>query len=204
MRRSWIVPAVSLSWLALCATASATVMTELTLDEMVRSADAIVVGVVEHSGVRLGERNGALEPETITTIRVREWLAGSGGQTVQIRELGGVWQGGGVRYEGTPEYRAGEQVVVFLERRTDGRRDLRTLGMVQGKFLVRPGVPGTPDTVRRELDGIAFVRWVDGRQAIQAPGEQPSMQLDAFLAYVRQARTAWSETPPNGPLGGGR
>jgi hypothetical protein len=181
---------VTLIVLSVSATASATIMVEVPLDEMIASADTIVHGTVVRSAVRVEMRDdGTLEPQTITTIRVREWIAGQGGETVTLRELGGVWQGGVLRYEGTPEYRVGEEVVVFLARRPEAPNDLRTLGMVQGKFLVRHGVPGVSASVHRDLEGIAFYQWANGQQVVQAPGADPAMELQHFLAYVRQFRS---------------
>lgn len=181
---------VALAALAIASSASATVMVEVPLEELVHRADAIVHGTVLSSRTRLEMRDGALEPQTLTTIRVHEWIAGSGGETVTLRELGGTWQGGGVRYDGTPEYAPGEEVVVFLERRPFAPYDLRTLEMVQGKFIVRHGVPGVPAQVLRDLSGVAFVRWAEGRQTIERPGEPPVMELAAFLEYVRYVRGA--------------
>lgn len=177
--------------LAIASSASATVMVEVPLEEMIWNADAIVHGTVTRSGVRMvvGD-DGQMLPNTITTIRVHEWIAGPGGQTVELRELGGEWQGGGLRYEGTPRYREGEQVVVFLERRPEAPHDFRTFAMVQGKFVVRPGVPGVADQVTRELDGVAFASWVRGRQTVSSPRPQPVMALSTFLDYVRATRGA--------------
>ena len=175
--------------LATASTASATVMVEVPLEDLIQQADVIVHGTVVSTAVRLEMREGALEPQTITTIRVREWIAGGGGDEVELRELGGVWQGGGVRFDGTPEYRAGEEVVVFLERRRDEPRDLRTLAMVQGKFEVRHGAPGVPSCVLRDLSGIAFARWADGQQTVSEPGEDPAMELETFLDFVRRVRS---------------
>lgn len=174
--------------LATASTASATVMVEVPLEDLIQQADAIVHGTVVRTAVRLEMREGALEPQTITTIRVREWIAGEGGDEVELRELGGVWQGGGVRFDGTPEYRAGEEVVVFLERRREEPRDLRTLAMVQGKFEVRHGAPGVPSCVLRDLSGVAFARWADGQQTVSEPGDDPAMELETFLDFVRRVR----------------
>ncbi|HJL19642.1 MAG TPA: hypothetical protein RMH99_28525 [Sandaracinaceae bacterium LLY-WYZ-13_1] len=174
--------------LFLSSTASATVMVEVPLEDMIRSADAIVYGTVERTGVRMSIGERGMEPQTLTTVRVHEWLAGEGGETVRIRELGGQWQGGGLHYEGTPTYEVGERVVVFLERRDEAPHDLRTFAMVQGKFVIRPGVPGTPDRVQRDLEGVAFARWADGRQTVSPPGREPAMSLDAFLDFVRRVR----------------
>lgn len=188
MSRTWAWALSAAASLAVASTASATVMVEVPLDEMIQRADAIVHGTVVASRVRLNVRDGALEPQTLTTIRVTEWLAGHGGETVELRELGGTWQGGGLRYDGTPEYAVGEQVVVFLERRPEAPNDLRTFAMVQGKFTVRPGVPGVPDSVSRDLSGIAFARWADGQQTVSAAPAEPAMELESFLDHVRRVR----------------
>jgi len=174
--------------LAMAASASATVMLELSLEELVRDADSIVHATVVHTGVRMALRENSIAPETLTTLRVHEWIAGAGGETVQIREIGGVWQGGGQRIDGTPTYRLGEEVVLFIERREQAPNDLRTLAMVQGKFVVRHGVGAVPSTVRRDLDGVGFLRWAEGQQTVVAPHDDPVMQLDMFLDHVRRVR----------------
>jgi len=178
----------ALATLAFAASASATVMVELSLEELVRGADTIVHASVIDTGVQMRLSANSMEPQTITTLRVHEWIAGAGADTVEVRELGGVWQGGGLRFDGTPGFARGEEVVLFLERRPDAPHDLRTLGMVQGKFIVRHGVGGVTSTVHRDLPGIAFASWSSGRQVISAPGQQPVMQLDTFLDYVRRLR----------------
>ncbi|MBX3270022.1 MAG: hypothetical protein KF729_07155 [Sandaracinaceae bacterium] len=179
------------------ASASATVMIEYALEELVGGADAVVHATVVQSRVRMVlDGEGGMAPETLTTLRVHEWIAGPGGATVELRELGGVYPGGGLRYDGTPEYAVGEEVVVFLERRHEAPHDLRTLGMAQGKFIVRQGLGGVPSTVRRDLTGIAFARWRDGVQTVVHPCdgatsarcEQPGMDLHGFLDYVRRVR----------------
>ena len=191
MRRRISLAALGLlacmAWLG-ASSASATVMVEVPLEQLVQRADAIVHATVTRTGTRMEMREGGLEPQTIVTLRVHEWIAGEGGETVTLRELGGTWQGGGLRYIGTPEYAVGEEVVIFLERRAEAPHDLRTLEMVQGKFTVRHGVPGVPSTVQRDLDGIAFARWADGRQTVQHAGEDPAMMLETFLDFVRQVR----------------
>jgi hypothetical protein len=174
--------------LAIASPASATVMVELPLEELIQRADVIVHARVVQSRVRVEMRSGALEPQTLTTLEVLEWIAGPGGRTVQLRELGGAWQGGGVHFEGTPEYQAGEEVIVFLERRPEAPHDLRTLAMAQGKFVVRHGVPGVPASVHRDLSGIAFASWADGQQTVRAPGVEPAVELGVFLDFVRRTR----------------
>lgn len=189
--RSGFALALTLSVLGVAAGASATVMVEIPLDTMIQDADIIVHGRVVESGVRMNANGDSFVPETLTTVQVTEWLGGEAREeTVTLRELGGIWQGGGLHYEGTPRYRVGEEVILFLERRPEAPHDLRTMGMVQGKFSVRHGVPGVPSSVRRELEGIAFASWADGQQRVNAPGDEPAVELQVFLDHVRRVRGA--------------
>lgn len=202
MKQRAVGALASLAVLAWAYPASATVMVEVPLEELARDADAIVHATVVSSGVRMALRGQGLTPETVTTLRVHTWLAGAGlagegGETVTLRELGGVWREGGLHYEGTPRYRPGEEVVVFLRRRPEAPNDLRTMGMVQGKFSVRHGVGGVPSRVHRDLDGVAFVHWADGQQTVRPPNAEPEMELRAFLSAILQMR-AQGTTPPGG------
>jgi hypothetical protein len=173
--------------LAALATASATVMVEVTLEDMARDADAVVVGVVERTGVRMVMLPDGMEPHSITRVRVRSWIKGSGGDSVVIDELGGVHAQGGMWIDGTPEYRTGEEVVVFLERRPDDPSLYRTYGMAQGKFLIMRGVPGVPDTVEHDVSAVGFARWADGRMQVVPGRNGPAMELEGFLDVVRAA-----------------
>ncbi len=197
----WVGPIAALGvilWSS--AVARATVMVEVPLEDMILGADAIVHGRVIANDVRMSLDRGELEPNTFVTIEVTEWLAGEGGRTVTLRELGGTFQGITTEVVGVPRYAVGDEVIVFLERREDGREDLRTMAMAQGQFRVRHSLTEAP-RVERDLEGVAFARWVDGQQTVQDPAS-PSMELEAFKAYVRQTR---GETLPGagGPATGG-
>ena len=188
--RSLLFSAIALALgaaITLAPTAHATVMVEIPLEDLVRDADAIVLGTVERVGVRLQmDPDGqGMDPHTITVVRVSEWLKGSGSDLVTIDELGGVMGEMGLRIDGTPEYRPNQRVVVFLHR-VDGR--LRTLQMAQGAFEVLPGVPGTPSIVQRDLEAIGLARWTEGQMSVEHGGRS-AMRLDDFLAFVRATLT---------------
>ena len=185
-RPLFAVWAAALAALAHASPAGATVMVEVPLEALVRDADAIVHGFVERTGTQMVVRDGGLEPRTITVVRVRTWLKGSGGETVVIREIGGEWQNGGMRIDGTPVYGAGDEVVAFLERNSEQPSIYRTYAMVQGKFDVVHGAPGVPSMVRRDLASIAFARWVDGEMTVQGAPNDPAMALEPFLDLVRR------------------
>lgn len=189
----------ALTWITLLpATASATVMVEVPIEDMARDADAIVLGRVTSSEVRvvIDPVRGAM-PHTLTTIAVADWIAGSGGATVVVDELGGEIQGQGLAIAGTPVYRAGEEVLVFLER-ADGR--LRTYAMAQGRFEIRRGIGGVPDLVTRDLSDVSFVRWGGGAMTVGHGNEAP-VALTTFVDYVRRIATTYG-APPSPPRGG--
>lgn len=179
----WAVPLLAACLWFAPEDARATVLVEVPLDDMIFDAEAIVLGEVVDVGVQMVVReDGRLEPWTVTTIRVEHWLKNGAGSTVTLHERGGEWQGGGMRIDGMPEYRVGERVLVFLWRDPLGR--LRTYGMVQGKFVVRAGVPGVPTTVERDVEAVGFAQWSGGQMTVtHLP--RTVMPLDAMVARIR-------------------
>lgn len=168
--------------------AHATVMVAVPLEELVATSDAIVHARVARSGTRLvlGETGpGSMTPHTLSELTVIEWLAGTDvdgdPQTVTVDEIGGTYAGGGMAIAGTPEFRVGEEVVVFLSR-ADGR--WRTRGMVQGLFVVRPGVPGADTVVVRDTSDVGFAHWDGGPMTVEH-GTREEMALGSFLDWIR-------------------
>lgn len=178
--------------------ATATVMTELSLEDLTDEADAIVYGVVERSQVRVkleqSETHGRrATPETVTTIRVYEWIKGAEqSQRVTIVEPFGRWEGGARHAAGLPSYRPTEEVIVFLGR---NGATYRTSNLVQGKFVVRRGVRGVPSTVGRDLSEISLIRWTEGGMAITHGTHGAEAELEVFLDYLRQLVTPVATSP---------
>lgn len=165
----------------------ATVMVEIPIEDLIRDADVIAHGRVVRTGTQMSLRQGSMEPHTLSELRVDRWLRGSGPATITIREIGGTWQGGGLRIDGAPQYAPGEEVIVFLERHPEHPEHFRTFQMVQGKFVVVHGAPGVPSTIRRDLDGVAFAQWAaDGPMSVGRPNGPAVMQLEGFLDLVRE------------------
>lgn len=167
--------------------ALATIMVEVPLEEMVVEGEGVVRATVIHSGTQLNLRAGGTELTTITTLRVDEWLVGQGEDEIRLREIGGETDRGGMRIAGTPRYRMGEEVIVFLDEDVDGvDRYYRTFALVQGKFTVLRGVPGMPAVVMRDADAVGFATWIDGEMLIDHGGEMV-VGLTEFEQQVRQA-----------------
>jgi hypothetical protein len=183
--------------------ARATVMVEVALEDMIRDASVIVRGRVIHSGTQMLVREHGMDPATVSTLQVDQWLKGQGGPTLTIRELGGLigpgGQGGGMRIDGTPRYAVGEEVLVFLEADPDDATYFRTYAMAQGKFVVLRGVGGAPDVVARDTATIAFARWARGRMTIHHGGREV-LPLESFVELVRGVQTFF---PGGGAVEGG-
>lgn len=78
---------------------------------------------------------------------------GSVPATVVISEPGGILGNQAMSIDGTPSYRAGDQVLVFLERMPN--HYLRTTGWGQGKFVV-------DSAGRLHADSVPALRALDG------------------------------------------
>lgn len=205
IRIATVLSALALAALDLAVTvpARATVMVEVSLDDMVRGADAIVRGTITRTGVRMQIEDGHMEPYSVSEVAVDEWLSGPGDDHVTVRERGGEWQGAGHFIDGTPHYRVGEEVILFLERNPSGR-DFCTYAMAQGKFIVRRGVPGTPGQVRRDLEGMSFAHWEGDGMELRGTDGEPAMALDTFLARIHAVLQTYGDAAGTDALGGGR
>lgn len=171
----------------LASPALATVLADLALEDMAFDADATVIGRVSSVGTRLEMANGAAEPWTVTTLRVEQYVGGreaSVPPTVLVEERGGRLQdGSGMRIAGTPEYREGERVLVFL--RKDDRGRFRTYGMVMGRFVLRAAVDG-PTMAMRDVSDVGLAHWSNGQMQV-AHGGVEEMPLDDLLARIATA-----------------
>jgi hypothetical protein len=161
--------------------AVATVMAELSFDELVARADAVVLARVRRTGPRTVATRGRLETVTVTTLDVREWTKGEGGATVVVVERGGAHAGGRTVALGTPTYAPGEWVVAFLVR---GESAYRTLAMAQGKFRVQDANDPARARVIRDLRGLAYV---DRGARVTHGAVSDAEPLGAFLDRVREA-----------------
>jgi hypothetical protein len=183
LRRNTAAVLAALVILSISAVGSATVLEELSLEEMTQRSDAIVHGVVVESGSRWAMDDN--EPVTVTRIRVLRWIKGGDAATLTIRERGGEVQDRGMWIAGTPRYAANEEVVVFLERHPMRPDEFRTFGMVMGKFHVQHGLGSVPPSVSRDLEGVGLARWAeDGTMTVEHVDNEPAMHLETFVDFI--------------------
>ncbi len=149
--------------------AGASVVMEMSDEEMAVRADVVVRGQVVAARSRQGERSIV----TDYTIRVEEKLKGDVRGAVVVTELGG--RIGERRHfaPGTPSYRVGDHVVAFLFRHGT---ELRTVGMAQGLFFVRTDAAGD-EILLRDL----------GHTTLAAPDSDGMIRPDTTLTQQTEA-----------------
>lgn len=106
--------------------ARATTVRQLTLGELIASAERVVLGTVEDKHTRW--KGGRIVTEY--TLRAEEHWRGDPVPTLEIVSLGGVTQSIGQHVPGSPHYGQGERVVLFLGPAGGGQ--FAPIGLWQG------------------------------------------------------------------------
>ena len=121
----------------LASDAAATVFVPREFSELVRASRAIAYGQVV--GIRARQTSDRVRVETLVTLRVATYLKGDLGQEVTFVVPGGTFGRYRTIIVGAPEFRQGEEVVLFLNAR--GPSMPYVLRLAQGVFRVvrQPG-----------------------------------------------------------------
>jgi hypothetical protein len=133
--RRFLIGAVLVS---LSAALQATVLLPIEFRELVNTAPVIVNGTVVD--VRAEWVDGRRSIETFVTVTAGEYLKGNLGGTIRVRVPGGQIGRYRTVFVGAPEFRAGDEVVLFLKHA--GPSYPYIVGLSQGAFRVVPE-PGT-------------------------------------------------------------
>ncbi len=149
-----LVVALVVAVIAAPAPAAATVVAGLDREALVRGADGIVAGVVTSVRAVAGPADG---PDILTRIDVEisqiyKALPEAGQGTVTLLQTGGTLGGKTLHIHGQAQFTAGESVLLFIERLSDGR--LMPFGMAQGKFTLVD--KGDRTVAVRALDDLTF------------------------------------------------
>ena len=166
--------------------ANATVVLEVGLEEMTRASDLVFHGVVTRSDVVALEGNPT-RLVTDVTFRMDTVLKGRAlvqGDLLTIRLIGGRRGDFEVRIPGMPQFTAGDEVVLFLERTDAG---FAITGLQQGRFQVDVDAETGERTVRRSVNGVAVGRF--GAKGVFEMTEPPAavdgIPLESLLQEIR-------------------
>lgn len=178
MRRLILLAAL----LAAAPVAHATVLVPAEFSEIVNGSEIIVHGRVVD--VRADWTDDRLRIDTLVTLEAGSYLKGGPGGTVTFRVPGGTVGRYSSVMVGAPQFRAGEEVVLFLA--ASGPSVAHVFGLSQGVFRVRREARSG----RRFVVPPAVVARGTAPQAVRrgAPDRRPVL-LDAFRAQVRAAMT---------------
>ena len=145
----------------------ATTVERLSLGDLVRKAQKIVIGKVSHSRTYWNDNRKLIL--TTYTIEVQESLKGQTFRTLEITTIGGKIGDLTLNVVGMPSFEDGETAVVFVES-AGGYSTV--VGLGQGKFTV------TNHEVFNSVTALAFP---DGR-----PGEPLKMPLESFKKEIKR------------------
>lgn len=135
--------------------AKATTAIAATLEELIDTADAVVVGKVVASESRWNAEHTKIY--TYTTFEVEEYLKGSGPSTVTIRTLGGQVGEQVMHVEGVPRFQLNQREAVFLQTFASEPNTFSVRGWEQGRFRIVPNPETGEDTLKRSLAGTRLI-----------------------------------------------
>jgi len=165
--------------LLLSSIAVATVMRDLSLQELVRYSDLVIRGKA-HQGMSYWKEGKIY---TRTTFDVEDvWINRiySQPKTVDVISEGGIVDGIGQRSDGMVYSKANERAVLCLKHKSDGT--YAVVGMALGAFFVSDDTPSAKSIVVRRLGNVNFINKVqiaipptlgDLRQAILEAAHAP-------------------------------
>jgi hypothetical protein len=158
--------------------AGATSAKKLSLGELSRGSERIVLADVEDASSRWDGK----EIYTYVTLRVTEGVKGAKRhETITVRQIGGQVGTIASIVAGTPSFRKGESVVVFLSAK-DRTGHPWVMGLQQGKYTVESDGKGGR-RVRNELSGISLLSGAGLEADAKGATEE---NLAVFLEAVRR------------------
>jgi hypothetical protein len=177
--RLFLVIAIAALALVGAQVAFATTVQKLTLQELTKKSESIVMARVDDAVSSWDAAHK--EIYTYFTLSVLQPVKGSKGTTtITLRQIGGTVGNIASVVPGMPSFRKGEEVVVFLTQK-DAAGYPWVMGLQQGKYSVMTAKNGVK-MVRNDLAGTEFLTKSGGRvEATTAP----DMPLNAFLDGIK-------------------
>jgi hypothetical protein len=158
--------------LVLAAPLFASTVQKMELPELVKASDSIVHGHVESVQARMEGRM----VYTYTSVVVDDPLKGDRRQNVLLKHPGGSIGAMRMFVAGMPQFKAGDQVIVFLKNRQDGTYDV--IGLNQGKYDV------VNDFAVANVSGVSIL---DPKTGVMSDaGFVDRAPLETFKAKIRE------------------
>jgi len=177
--RPFLVVAIAAVALAVAQAAFATSVLKLSLLELTKKSDSIVMARVDDAVSSWDAAHK--EIYTYITLNVLQPMKGNkGATTITLRQLGGTVGNIASVVPGMPSFRKGEEVVVFLTQK-DAAGYPWVMGLQQGKYTVTTGKDGVK-MVRNDLAGTELLS-LNGKHVDSTTA--PDQPLNAFIDGIK-------------------
>jgi hypothetical protein len=160
-----------------CSAADATTIVPMSIENLTRSSDAVVLATVE-SVASANRDDGRIE--TLVELAIAEVLKGAvGDDVITLHEPGGEVDGRAEIIYGAPHYSVGDLVTVFMRRTPRG---WRTSHMLMGKFDVFANEGGALSATQEAGGGTTVLL----RNGQTWPVSMPLLALKAEIAAASE------------------
>jgi len=180
MNRASRLALVAFAALALvgAGTADATTVLKMSLKDLAKKSDAVVMARVDYMTARYDANK---EIYTYITLKVLDPVKGSKkDEVLTIRQIGGTVGTIASIVPGMPTFKKGEEVVVFLTQKDQAGYPW-VMGLQQGKYSVSVDENGSKH-VRNELDGTTLF---DASGRVQEGSKNTDQPLQSFIDGIR-------------------
>ncbi len=159
-------------------TLGATVVPRMSLGEIADSSERVIHGVVTRKWSAWDDSRRYIW--THYEIQIRDTLKGPAGTRFTISEPGGMVGDVGMHLSGAPEFRAGDEIIVFAYQTPIDYWRVR--GYSQGGFIVNPGEDGLQLVAPLAPAGLKLVGVPSGESP---PFATTGLELGKFKSQVR-------------------
>lgn len=150
----------------------ATTVERIELPQLVSRADNIVQGRVESVEARYEDRM----IYTYVSLVIDDAIKGDRRRTIQLRQMGGTIGAKTMWIAGMPQFKNGDQVILFLKDRQDGAFDV--IGLNQGKYDI------VENYAVSHVSGVSVLDPRTGRMS--EAGFVDKAPVDQFKAKIRE------------------
>jgi len=162
---------------------SALTVLPLSDEQLAKKAEMIVVGKVLSADYDTDKKDN--HPYTYVHIRVSEYLKGKNqSRDLTLKTLGGIGPKMGMYIPGAANFYRDEEVLLFLERRTDG--SLFPIGLFLGKYSVYRDHDTGRKVVIRDEEGLGKYSPEPRATEIRDLEPQQKVFFDDFRQKIRQ------------------
>ncbi len=190
-RQTALASSLALAAALLAASASATVILAVGLDELTRTSDVIFVGRVLRVGTVVPPGQVVHTEIAFAPTEILKGQSAFRDGKLTLRVVGGRNGEYEVRIPGMPQFREGEEVLLFLQKTAD---NYAIAGLPLGVFRIHRDPATGKALVTRRLNGVGVAR--RGPDGVIRLGKPPRDIVDYPLEDLLAEIRAYIQAPP--------